>query len=98
MDPCKFGWSKDELTKSLVPISVPSDVPAAPNDIHNPNTFTGVVEKVRKIPPEGGRKGGWRKKALAARQRLETRDLSCASVAIDRVGRLRNTTCRVFWR
>ena len=33
MDPSKFGWSKDEPTKSLVPISVPSDVPAAPTDV-----------------------------------------------------------------
>ena len=30
----------------------------------NPNTFAGLVGKVRKtISPEGGRKGGWRKKA-----------------------------------
>ena len=30
----------------------------------NPNTFAGLVGKVRKkLSPEGGRKGGWRKKA-----------------------------------
>ena len=30
---------------------------------HNPNTFVGLVGKVRKkLSPEGGRKGGWRKK------------------------------------
>ena len=30
----------------------------------NPNTFAGLVGKVRKkkLSPEGGRKGGWRKK------------------------------------
>ena len=34
----------------------------------NPNTFAGLVGKVRKkLSPEGGRKGGWRKKACAAR-------------------------------
>ena len=34
----------------------------------NPNTFVGLVGKVRKkLSPEGGRKGGWRKKARAAR-------------------------------
>ena len=34
----------------------------------NPNTFAGLVGKVRKkLSPEGGRKGGWRKKAHAAR-------------------------------
>ena len=37
----------------------------------NPNLttgFTGWVGKVRKkLSPEGGRKGGWRKKARAAR-------------------------------
>ena len=33
----------------------------------NPNTFAGLVGKVRKkLSPEGGRKGGWRKKARAA--------------------------------
>ena len=33
----------------------------------NPNTFVGLVGKVRKkLSPEGGRKGGWRKKARAA--------------------------------
>ena len=32
----------------------------------NPNTFTGVVEKVqKKLSPEGGRKGKWRKKKQA---------------------------------
>ena len=35
---------------------------------NNPNTFAGLVGKVRKkLSPEGGRKGGWRKKARAAR-------------------------------
>ena len=30
---------------------------------NNPNTFVGLVGKVRiKLSPEGGRKGGWRKK------------------------------------
>ena len=34
---------------------------------NNPNTFAGLVGKVRKqLSPEGGRKGGWRKKVLAA--------------------------------
>ena len=34
----------------------------------NPNTFVGLVGKVRiKLSPEGGRKGGWRKKVCAAR-------------------------------
>ena len=32
----------------------------------NPNTFAGLVGKVQKNSPEGGRKGGWRKKARAA--------------------------------
>ena len=37
-------------------------------NINNPNTFVGLVEKVgKKLSPEGGRKGGWRKKARAAR-------------------------------
>ena len=34
---------------------------------NNPNTFAGLVGKVRKNSPEGGRKGGWEKKARAAR-------------------------------
>ena len=36
--------------------------------IHNPNTFTGVVGKVRKknLPKEEGRKEGWRKKKACA--------------------------------
>ena len=35
---------------------------------NNPNTFAGLVGKVRKkLSPEGGRKGGGRKKARAAR-------------------------------
>ena len=34
----------------------------------NPNTFVGLVGKVRiKLSPEGGRKAGWRKKARAVR-------------------------------
>ena len=33
-----------------------------------PNTFVGLVGKVwKKLSPEGGRKGGWGKKARAAR-------------------------------
>ena len=37
-------------------------------DFHNPNTFAGLVGKVRKkLSPEGRRKGGWRKRARAAR-------------------------------
>ena len=48
MDPCKFERSKDELTKSLVPISVPSDVPAAPNDIHNLTLSRGGGEGAKK--------------------------------------------------
>ena len=36
--------------------------------LFNPNTFAGLVGKVRKkLSPEGGRKGGGRKKAHAAR-------------------------------
>ena len=36
----------------------------------NPNCFAGLVGKVRKkLSPEGGRKGGWRKKARAAHPR-----------------------------
>ena len=32
-----------------------------------PNTFAGLVGKVwKKLAPEGGRKGGWRKKACTA--------------------------------
>ena len=39
---------------------------------NNPNTFAGLVGKVpKKLSPEGGRKGGWRKKARAARTGLE---------------------------
>ena len=35
---------------------------------NNPYTFAGLVGKVRKkLSPKGGRKGGWRKKARAAR-------------------------------
>ena len=35
---------------------------------YNPNLTTGLVGTVRKkLSPEGGRKGGWRKKARAAR-------------------------------
>ena len=78
MNPCKFGWSKDELTKSLIPISVPSDVPAASNDVHNPNTFTGWWGICEKKLPEGGRKAGWRgKKARAARLRRNPGPTAC---------------------
>ena len=32
---------------------------------YNPNTFGGLVGKVRKrLSPEGGRNGGWRKKSM----------------------------------
>ena len=97
MDPCKFGWSKDELTKFLVPISVPSDVPAASNDIHNPNTFTGVVGKVRKnLAKEEGRVE--EKSACSLAPAARNPGLPCASVAIDKVRRLCNTTCGLFWR
>ena len=45
----------------------------------NPNTFAGLVGKVRKkLSPEGGRKGGWRKKRaqrVTARPGAQTRDL-----------------------
>ena len=45
----------------------------------NPNLttdFTGLVGKVRKkLSPEGGRKGGWRKKARAPGPGARTRDL-----------------------
>ena len=37
--------------------------------LYNPNTFVGLVGKVRKNSPEGGRKGGWRKKKHAQRAR-----------------------------
>ena len=38
------------------------------NNFINPNTFVGLVGKVRiKLSPEGLRKGGWRKKACAVR-------------------------------
>ena len=41
----------------------------------NPNTFAGLVGKVRrKLSPEGGRKGGWRKSAPAG-PGAQTRDL-----------------------
>ena len=33
---------------------------------NNPNTFVGLVGRVRIKSPEGGRKGGWRRKARAA--------------------------------
>ena len=64
MDPCKFEWSKDGLTKSLVHISVPSDVLAAPNDIHNPNTFSGWWGRCEKTSRR--RKEGWREIACVA--------------------------------
>ena len=94
MDPCKFEWSKDELTKSFVPFSVPSDVPAAPADIHNPNTSTGVVGKVRKnVPKEEGRV---EEKSARSAPAARNQGLPSASVAIDREWRLGNTTCGVF--
>ena len=93
------------------------------NDFIIPNLttgFTGLVGKVRKkLSPEGGRKGGWRKKARAARpagpglepgtcrvlgegHQLHATGAvlrqASLSVPIGRVGRLRNTTCCVFWR
>ena len=37
---------------------------------NNPNTFAGLVGKVRKkLSPEGGRKGGWRKKCAQRARR-----------------------------
>ena len=37
---------------------------------YNPNTFAGLMGKVRKkLSPEGGRKEGWRKKARTRRAR-----------------------------
>ena len=48
---------------------------------NNPNTFVGLVGKVRiKLSPEGGRKGGWRKKARSAPagSGARTRDLQRA--------------------
>ena len=36
----------------------------------NPNTFAGLVGKVRKkLSPEGGRKTGWRKKSVQRARR-----------------------------
>ena len=86
---------------------------------YNPNTFVGLVGKVRiKLSPEGRGKGGWRKKVRAARPLgpglepetcrvlgegpgLHARGLfrqASLSVPLDRVGRLGNTMCCVFWR
>ena len=49
----------------------------------NPNVPTGWVGKVRKkLSPEGGRKGGWRKKSTRsapARRGAQTRDLPRAT-------------------
>ena len=53
----------------------------------HPNTFTRVVGKVQKNSPEGGRKGGWRKKCVQharggggwlAGARAQTQDLTGA--------------------
>ena len=89
------------------------------NDNINPNTFVGLVGKVRKnyLPKEEGREGGEKSAcSTPARPGARTRDLSRArggsgavrqeglfrqaslSVPIDRVGRLCNTMCCVFWR
>ena len=86
---------------------------------NNPNTFVGLVGKVRiKLSPEGGKKGRVEKKVRAARPPdLGLEPGTCRvlgegpglhagglfrqaslSVPIDRVGRLRNTMCCVFWR
>ena len=41
-----------------------------PTYSNNPNTFVGLVGKVRKkLSPEGGRKGGWRKKSVQRARR-----------------------------
>ena len=41
----------------------------------NPNTFAGLVGKVRKkLSPEGGRKGGWRKKRAQRARRTRASD------------------------
>ena len=57
---CTAGWEalSWEYSSNLWLHTVP----------YNPNTFVGLVGKVRKkLSPKGGRKGGWRKKARAAR-------------------------------
>ena len=39
---------------------------------NNPNTFAGLVGKVReKLSPEGGRKGGWKKKRAQRARRAQ---------------------------
>ena len=61
----------NELATLIPRVLVYRSVRAAVQDYKrdfNPNTFAGLVGKVRKkLSPEGGRKGGWRKKARAAR-------------------------------
>ena len=85
----------------------------------NPNTFTGLVWKVRKkLSPEEGRVEKKNVCCAPVGVGAPTQDLprarrgstlhSCRSwglfrqaslsMPIDRVGRLRNTTCCVFWR
>ena len=77
----------------------------------NPKIFTGVVGKVQKNLPKEGREGrekSVRRVPAGGSNPGPTRVPSgtpwekfrqvSLSVAIDRVGQLRNTTCRVFWR
>ena len=63
--PLDVGWANKFSVKGHHSISQIKDTKSS---LHNPNTFVGLVGKVRKkLSPEGGRKGGWRKKARAAR-------------------------------
>ena len=34
LDPCDYGWYKDEDTRCLLPVMIPSGIKAAPSDIH----------------------------------------------------------------
>ena len=48
----------------------------------NPNTFAGLVGKVRKkLSPEGGRKGGWSKNLKRAQRARRTRGSNPAPAA-----------------
>ena len=84
-----------------------------PLKFHNLNTFTGVVRKVQKIQggrKRGWRKKacGWGLGLEPGMYCVLGEVPSCTprelfrqvrlSMAIDRVGRLRNTMCSVFWR
>lgn len=33
MDVCTHGWSRDDLSKKLVPIMIPQDTPVAPREV-----------------------------------------------------------------